>query len=131
MVTTRKNGAELPLSRLILSGLLAATGVALPLMLAPGVPATFRNSLLPWEAAAAVGVLTALGIGARKRPKLRALLGPVLIALMVATASLSMVFHEVPGALHRSNFKVWSPWLAGSGMAVWILAFAVERRLSV
>jgi len=96
-------------------------------MLVPGVPDAFRYSLLPWEAAAAVGILVALVLGARQRPGLRPLLKPLLVAFVVAAACLALVLHEVPGALHRSHFKAWAPWLAGSGLVIWVLAFFAER----
>jgi len=127
--TPLRTGIALPLIRLILTGLLTAVGVALPLLLAPGVPALFRDSLLPFEVAAAAGLLAALASASRQRPALRPLLGPALLACLVAGATLALTFHEIPSAMNRSHFKVWAPWLAGAGLAVWILAFATERLL--
>jgi hypothetical protein len=125
--TPPRTGIALQAIRLLLTGLLTAVGVALPLLLAPGVPAVFRNSLLPFEVAAAAGLLAALASAARQRPALRPLLGPALLACAVAGLTLAWTFHEIPAAMNRAHFKTWAPWLAGAGLAVWILAFAVEH----
>ncbi len=125
----RRAGAKLPLIRLVLAGLLAAAGVGLPLLLAPGLPRAVQQSLLPWEAGIAAGILVVLGGLARKRPELRARFGAAVLAIVVAVATLALVLHEIPGALHRSHFKQWVPSLAGAGLIVWVFAFAVERKL--
>ena len=50
-----------------------------------------------------------------------------LTALGIAGLSLALILNRIDEPFHRSNFKLWAPWLAGAGLLTWLVAYTAER----
>ena len=90
-------------------------------------PKNVRQSLLPSEAAAALGLLAGLGLASLRAPRLRRRLGQLFLSFGVAAVLLTAILWVVPEGLHRRQFPAWIPGLAGAGLGLWIVAWIAER----
>ena len=110
-----------------LAGLAIAVAAAWLLVAFAPFSKHIRESLIPYEAGAALGILTGLGLAARRAPHLRRRLVQVAISFALATVLLVVILWAVPKGLHRRHFPAWIPGLAGAGLGLWIVAWFAER----
>lgn len=110
-------------------GLVAAAAAAWILLAGLPLGRHVRRSLLPWEAAASVGVLAGIGHLALRDPRMRSRFALVALALGTAAVILASVLAAVPEAMLRGSFPSWIPLCAGSGLGLWLAGVVLERRL--
>jgi len=106
----------------------AAVGAATCLGLRYLLPAQLAESLLPFAAGVADGLVCLLAIGALRDGTLRRPLLLVLIATLVAIVYLGAMIAVEPEALRRRAFGFWSPSVGAIALAVWVAAALWELR---
>jgi hypothetical protein len=107
----------------------AAVGVATCLGLRYLLPEQIAESLLPYAAGIADGLLCLLAVGSLRDKALRGPLLLVLIATAIATGYLVVMLAIQPGILHRRHFGYWAPSVAVVSLVAWVAAAVWERRV--
>jgi len=110
----------------------AATWAQLNLLPLPG---HYRKSLLPFEAGAAIGILSGLAIAARTSPRAAQRLRQLGLAFGVAAALILGIWlgdgHFNNGRarpLLRTHFMGWIPVVSTGALVLWVTSFFAERR---
>ncbi|MBW2278487.1 MAG: hypothetical protein JRF63_13420, partial [Deltaproteobacteria bacterium] len=107
-------------------GLAAGVGTCLALIFL--LPDQLAQSLLPYAAGAADGLLLCLAIGSLRDRALRRPLVLALVAVLIAAAYLSVLLVLAPDGLAKRWFGYWAPSLGAFALVVWVVAAVWERR---
>jgi hypothetical protein len=117
--------------RAALSTFLGALAVALvaDFLAAALLPAALARTAIPWAAGAAVGVVAAFGLLARRGHPWGRFLVPGAVSAMVGAAVVAVcVACFGARAVHASASWKWAGWVGGAMLLVWILAEVAEAR---
>ena len=98
-------------------------------------PGHYRHSLLPFEAAGALGILSGLAVAARTSPRATQLLRSLGLSFGIAAALILGIWlgdgHFNAGRarpLLRNHFSGWIPVVSTGALVLWITAFFAERK---
>jgi len=108
-------------------GLAVAAGVGWLLLGPVQLSKQVHRSLIPYEAAAAAGILAGMGLAWVRRPSLGRRIGQLSISFGLAALLLVVVLTVDRKGLDRRHFSTWIPGLAGAGLGLWLLSWVTER----